>query len=88
MTQSMIYFVVGLAVLSVAGFMVAQRYRRDHPEEAQVYPQNWLVMLFVLSEEVIHLRDLMQYQETAPHDGWSRRVVMLAIQMTAEHGDP
>lgn len=32
MSQSMIYFVVGLAVLLVAGFMVAQRYRRDHPE--------------------------------------------------------
>lgn len=33
MTQSMIYFVVGLAVLLVVGFMVAQQYRRDHPEE-------------------------------------------------------
>ncbi len=33
MTQSMIYFVIGLAVLLVAGFMVARRYRRDHPEE-------------------------------------------------------
>jgi hypothetical protein len=32
MTQSTIYFVVGLAVLLVAGFMVAQQYRRDHPE--------------------------------------------------------
>jgi hypothetical protein len=33
MTQSMISFVVGLAVVLVAGFMVARRYRRDHPDE-------------------------------------------------------
>lgn len=39
MTQSMIYFVVGLAVLLVAGFMVAQQYRRDHPEEGMT---GWL----------------------------------------------
>ena len=39
MTQSMIYFVVGLTVLLVAAFMVAQRYRRDHPEEGIV---QWL----------------------------------------------
>ncbi|WP_180735500.1 hypothetical protein [Paraburkholderia sp. PGU19] len=39
MTQSVIYFVVGLAVLLVAGFMVAQRYRRDHPEEGMA---QWL----------------------------------------------
>ncbi|CAD6559950.1 hypothetical protein LMG28727_06988 [Paraburkholderia kirstenboschensis] len=39
MTQSMISFVVGLAVLLVAGFMVAQRHRHDHPEEGMV---QWL----------------------------------------------
>ncbi|BAO92833.1 hypothetical protein [Caballeronia cordobensis] len=30
MTQSMISFVVGLAVLLVVAFMLAQRYMRDH----------------------------------------------------------
>jgi len=39
MTQSMIYFVVGLAVLLAAAFMVAQRYRRDHPAEGMT---QWL----------------------------------------------
>ncbi|WP_186308021.1 hypothetical protein [Paraburkholderia sp. BCC1884] len=33
MTQSMIYIVVGLVVLLVAAFMVAQQFRRDYPEE-------------------------------------------------------
>jgi Tfp pilus assembly protein PilX len=33
MTQSTIYLVVGLVVSLVLGLLVAQRYRRDHPEE-------------------------------------------------------
>jgi hypothetical protein len=33
MTQSVMYFFVGLAVLLVAAYMVAQRYRREHPEQ-------------------------------------------------------
>src|SRR5271170_6706179 len=45
-------------------------------------------MLFVLPEKAIHLRDLMQYQEPAPHDSGAGRVVVLTIQITAEHGDP
>lgn len=40
MTQSMIYLVVGLAVLLIAGFMVAQRYRREHPDERTM--NQWL----------------------------------------------
>ncbi|WP_188131184.1 hypothetical protein WN982_21430 [Paraburkholderia sp. IMGN_8] len=39
MTQSMISFVVGLAVLLVVGFMLARRYMRDHPGEGMV---QWL----------------------------------------------
>jgi hypothetical protein len=35
----MIYFVVGLAVLFIAAFMVAQRYRRDHPAQGMA---QWL----------------------------------------------
>lgn len=39
MTQSMISFVVGLAVLLVVGFMLARRYMRDQPGEGMV---QWL----------------------------------------------
>jgi len=39
MTQSMISFVVGLAVLLAVGFMLVRRYMRDHPGEEMV---QWL----------------------------------------------
>ncbi|WP_185640760.1 hypothetical protein [Burkholderia sp. Bp9142] len=39
MTQSMIAFVVGLAVILVVAFMLAQRYMRDYKGDAMV---QWL----------------------------------------------
>ena len=39
MTQSMISFVVGLAVLLVVAFVLAQRYMRDHKGDGMV---QWL----------------------------------------------
>ncbi|WP_183085250.1 hypothetical protein [Trinickia fusca] len=39
MTQSMITFVVGLAVLLVVAFMLAQRYMHDHKGDEMV---QWL----------------------------------------------
>ncbi|WP_167455807.1 hypothetical protein [Paraburkholderia caledonica] len=39
MTQSMISFVVGLAVLLVVAFVLAQRYMRDHKSDEMV---QWL----------------------------------------------
>jgi hypothetical protein len=47
-----------------------------------------MTMLFVLPEELIHLRDLVQYEEPSPDDSWAGWSVMLAIQVSAEHGDP
>jgi hypothetical protein len=39
MTQSMIYFVVGLAIVLAAVLMVARRYRREHPADGMTH---WL----------------------------------------------
>jgi len=47
-----------------------------------------MIMLSFLSEELIHLRDLVQYEEPSPDDSWAGWSVMLAIQVSAEHGDP
>src|SRR5579864_7169064 len=47
-----------------------------------------MIMLFVLPEELIHLRDLVQYKEHSPDDSRARWSVMLAIQVAAEHCDP
>jgi hypothetical protein len=47
-----------------------------------------MIMLFVLPEDLIHLRDLVQYEEPSPDDSWAGWSVMLAIQVSAEHGDP
>ena len=44
--------------------------------------------LFVLPEKVIHLRDLMQYEEASPDDGRARWSVTFAIQIAAQHCDP
>ena len=44
MTQSMIGFVVGLAVLIVIAAVLGRRYRRDHPEDpsASLRIREWL----------------------------------------------
>src|SRR4030095_9816426 len=47
-----------------------------------------MIMLFVLPEELIHLRDLVQYEEPSPDNGRARRSVMLEIQIAAQHCDP
>src|SRR5476649_519647 len=43
---------------------------------------------FVLPEDPIHRCDLVQSKKATPHDGRSRRSVILAIQIAAEPGDP
>src|SRR5471030_3316415 len=47
-----------------------------------------MIMLFVLPEDLIHLRELVQYEGPSPDDSWAGWSVMLAIQVSAEHGDP
>ncbi|WP_174364599.1 LPXTG cell wall anchor domain-containing protein [uncultured Caballeronia sp.] len=44
MTQSMIGFVIGLAVMIGAAGMLGRRYRRDHPEnpDGAVRMREWL----------------------------------------------
>src|ERR1700753_1586709 len=44
--------------------------------------------LFVFPKDPVHLCDLMQQEEAAPYDGRPRGAIMLAIQITAEAGNP
>jgi len=50
-------------------------------------PTSYLILLLVLPEDLIHLRDLVQYEGPSPDDSWAGWSVMLAIQVSAEHGN-
>jgi hypothetical protein len=50
-----------------------------------LYPQ---IRSFVLPEDAVHLRNLVQSEKAAPHNGWPRRTIMLAREVTAEFCDP
>ena len=51
-------------------------------------PTVLLGMLSALPEELIHLRNFVQDEKSAPYDGRSWWPVMLAIQVGAEHAYP
>lgn len=53
--------------------------------EPGLYPQ---VRSFVLPEDAVHLRNLVQSEKAAPHNGWPRWTIMLAREVTAEFCDP
>jgi ACS family tartrate transporter-like MFS transporter len=50
-----------------------------------LYPQ---IRSFVLPEDAVHLRNLVQSEKAAPHNGWPRWTIMLAREVTAEFCDP
>jgi hypothetical protein len=50
-----------------------------------VYPQDGIIRF---AEDPIHLGDFVQGKKSTPHDGRSRRTIMLASEIAAEPGDP
>lgn len=57
----------------------------SHYSKSGLYPQ---IRSFVLPEDSVHLRNLVQSEKAAPHNGWPRWTIMLAREVTAEFCDP
>ena len=42
----------------------------------------------ILAKYPIHLGDFVKYQKPSPHNGGAGRVIMLAVQIATEFGNP